>query len=274
MASENASPAASAAEQDRPPGALRLLVGTIFVDASELQRKWFDLQLQFLSKTTAHFEHATVMSDSSTPAAFWDRTEILQSDRDDRVSNVAHVYGLERLLAYFRSRAEEFDYFLFLDSDAFPVRSGWLDILDRRLNGRYEIAAALRPENLETRLHASIVLAKREALPHLSFEVGEAGRDLAWNVESDVLIRAYQFERREKAFPLLRSNRFSLHPLLCGIYYDLFYHNDCGSGRAFIMRAQSYWNHMEDERCDPLPWIEELISDPATFISRLTQHGE
>ncbi len=133
----------------------------------------------------------------------------------------------------------------------------------------YEIAVALRPENLETRLHASVLLASREALPHLGFEVSLAGNDLAGKRELDVVMPAYQGQRRQRAFPMLRSNRFNLHPLLCGIYYDLFYHNGCGSGRVFEMRGQSYWNHMADEQIDPLPWIDELMADPDTFIARL-----
>jgi hypothetical protein len=269
VAGNDSLPADLRPEKNPLAGSKRLLIGTVFIDASELQRKWFDIQWRFLTKTTANFYHVTFMSDGSQPVEFSDRTFIIPSDKPDNISHHAHVYGLERLLEYFRSRADDYDYFLFLDSDAFPIRPGWLELLSRRMTDGFEIAAAIRPENLETRLHSSILLAKREALPHLSFEVGDAGIDLVGTIEKDVIIPAYQSHRRNKAFPLLRSNRFSLHPLLCGIYYHVFYHNGCGSGREFKMRGQSYWNHMCDEKTDPLPWIENLMADPEQFLSRL-----
>jgi hypothetical protein len=254
-----------------PNAPARLLVGTVFIDASPVQQQWFNLQLRFLTHTTGALDHVTFMSDGSNPGAFSTRSKILSSDRAGLTSHFAHVYGLEQLLGYFRSRADDYDYFLFLDSDAFPVRPRWLAILGERMwaGPPYEIAVALRPENLETRLHACVLLASRAALSHLSFEVALVGSDLAGKPEEDVVIPAYQGERRHRAFPLLRSNRFSLHPLLCGIYYDLFYHNGCGSGRQFSMRGQRYWNHMADEQIDPGLWIDELMMDPDKFVARL-----
>ena len=260
--------AGTAGGVSEPP---RLLVGTVFLDASPAQQRWFDLQQRYLSRTTGRFDHVTFMSDGSDPEVFSGRTKILRSDQPAKTSHFAHVYGLERLLGYFRSCADQYDYFLFLDSDAFPVRAQWLDILAERMRSgpAYEIAVALRPENLEVRLHASVLLASREALAHLDFGVALVGSDLVGNPEQDVAMSAYQGERRHRAFPLLRSNRVNLHPLLCGIYYDLFYHNGCGSGRQFVMRAQEYWNHMVDEQVDPEIWIGELMNDPDAFISQL-----
>jgi hypothetical protein len=246
---------------------LRLLVGTVFVDASEMQRQWFDLQWRFLSKTTRNFDHVTVMSDGSVPLAFSDRSKILPAVVTAD-SNIAHSNGLGLLLEHFRSRTAEYDYFLFLDSDAFPVRPGWLEFLSQKLEGRYDVAVAIRPENLESRLHASILVAKREALPHLSFEVASAGIDLAGADEVDVVIPAYQSEKRRRAFPLLRSNAVNIHPLLCGLYYDLFYHNGCGS-RPVAIRAESYWQHTAASAGDVMRWREHLMDDPDRFISWL-----
>ncbi len=93
----------------------RLLVGTVFIDASPVQQQWFDLQLRFLARTTGPLDHVTFMSDGSNPEVFSGRSKILRSDQSALTSHVAHVYGLERLLAYFRSHADEYDYFLFLD---------------------------------------------------------------------------------------------------------------------------------------------------------------
>jgi hypothetical protein len=244
-----------------------LLVGTVFIDASEWQQQWFDLQWRFLSGTTRNFDHVTVMSDGSQPSQFADRSTILSSGSAS-TSNIAHSHGLRLLLEHFRSRASEYDYFLFIDSDAFPVQPGWLEFLSLKIGGRYDIAVAMRPENLENRLHASILVAKREALQHLSFEVTTVGMDLAGAEETDVTIPVYQSERRARAFPLLRSNVVNLHPLLCGLYYDLFYHNGCGS-RPVAIRAESYWRHMAVDTGNVMKWREQLMKRPDRFISRL-----
>jgi RimJ/RimL family protein N-acetyltransferase len=70
----------------------RVLVGTVFIDGSELQRQWFDLQWRFLSNTTKNFDHVTVMSDRSVPA-FSDRSKIIMAEVTS-TSNVAHTHGL------------------------------------------------------------------------------------------------------------------------------------------------------------------------------------
>lgn len=255
-----------------PPRANKTLcVGTVFMNDDQLQRQWYDLQMRFIRATTKHsYDHVVYCSDVKT-STFKNGGSTLISDPDGKRlrQSSAHSFGLNSLLKYFQSVRQHYDYFLFIDSDAFPCRKGWLDVLTPRLK-KHEIAIALRPENLEQRLHSSILLARRSALDHLSFQVaGQNMNDLAGGHENDLTCPVYQVERRTKAFPLLRSNQKELHPLLCGIYYDLFYHNGCGTGRNFNMRARGYWGHMTTQQPPIEKWMEQLFASPGQFIRDL-----
>lgn len=248
----------------------RLLVGSIFLDTSELMRKWLDLQLQYFQTTTENFDFAVHITNTEPDSYFLQRAKIIPSVRDPKdVNSFAHARGLMTVLTYFRKLVDEYDFFLFVDMDAFPIRKGWLSLLENRLGKQYEIAVAYRPENLETRLHASILLAKPMALQHLWFEVNMVGVDLINNPEGDVSIGKYQNDKRSVVFPLLRSNRYNVHPLLHGIYYDCFYHNSCGTGRRFNMRGRTYWGHVADPHFDVMQTTQQLFDDSNGFINKL-----
>ena len=240
---------------------MKVLVGTVFKEDNDLQRKWLDLQLSFLAATTEAFEHVSVVWGGTKGDHFAKKTTVIEPEGYQQASQ-AHVKGLRYLLHFFRQREAEFDNFLFLDSDAFPIRVDWMKHLLRKMTvspvfgpdgaflreeGRdFEIAIPVRSENLENRLHASILFVKKVALPHISFDYQELKPDLCGNCERDVHLPDYEEDRRRLALPLMRSNQWNVHPLACGIYFDLFYHHCCGSGREFNLRANKYWDAPTD----------------------------
>jgi hypothetical protein len=250
----------------------KLLVGSIFMSTDDLMCRWLDLQLRYLHATTDDFEHVAFVTDCSRNSYFSERTTLLSGPLGADMDSHSHVRGLNVLLHYFLKVQHRHKYFLFLDMDAFPIRQGWLELLEDKLKN-YEIAAPIRSENLETRLHSSILLVKEEALPHLTFDVSSVGLDMIGKKEADVNIAAYQTDRRNLAYPLLRSNRYNIHPLLFGIYCDLFYHNSCGTGRRFNMRARDYWGHMTPPDADVMGPTEELFVNPNAFIGRLAGYN-
>lgn len=264
----------------------KLLVGSVFANSDEKQQKWLDLQLRFLDATTQDYDHVAVVSDGSTSLEFLSRTNVLFPDDPTLEASDAHVNGLNMLLSHFRKIQDDYHNFLFLDGDAFPIRKAWLGSLLARMEpvqmfgedgtampsasgDKYEVAVALRCENLESRLHASVLFAKKEALPHLGFEIGLVGNDLLAKPEEDVHIPAYQFGRRKLALPLLRSNQYNVHPLACGVYYDMFYHHSCGSGRWFNLRAKSYYGRIVKPVESIQPLTTQLFTNPTGFVSRL-----
>ncbi len=250
----------------------KLLVGSIFMSTDEIMCRWLDLQLRYLNATTKDFEHVSFVTDCSSNEYFTSRTTLIPGPLGADVDSYSHLRGLMVMLHYFRRRRQQYEYFLFLDMDAFPIRKHWLDIMESKMND-YEIALPIRCENLETRLHSSVLLAKAVALDHLWFDVSTVGKDMMGNQETDVHVTRYQEERRDRVFPLLRSNQYNRHPLLFGIYYDLFYHNSCGTGRRFNMRARPYWEHMTPQDADVMGPTEELFSDPNAFIGKLAGYN-
>lgn len=263
---------------------MKLLVGSIFINDSEYQCKLLDLQLSFLQATTQDFNHFAFISAGLTNNYFLRRTQVGVPEDKTLTFADAHLNGLQSLLKLFREKSDEYEYFLILDSDAFPIKKNWLQSLLSKMNPTYffdnngnylfqtkqelEVAVILRSENLETRLHASVLFARRNALPYLDFSYASVGRDLLHHMEKDICIPAYQFERRNKVFPLIRSNKVNIHPLACGIYFDSFYHHAAGSRDSLLVRGNNYWDAYYKVHMDHA-FTSQLFDNPCQFVSML-----
>lgn len=244
----------------------KLLVGTILPDVGPLSRTWLNLQLEMLARTTEYVDHFTVVSSGIVvDTKHLPGSNYIVPERTDLVMGQAHQQGLNILADLFRAAPDEYDGYLILDCDAFPLRKGWHELLEQKMV-HHDVAMIVRAENLEKRFHASVCYAKRRALPYLAFHPDVAGLDWAGDEEFDLQCPHYQ-ENPDKVFSLMRSNRYNIHPLACGIYYDCFYHHGCGSGRTFYMRSQNYWSHLELK--DPADHLNSLFSDPDGFLASL-----
>lgn len=259
-------PKAPKFEEVQFPTEKSLLIGTIFCEDNEVQRKWLDLQLDFIQQTTHDYDHVAVLYGEKSDY-FSSKTQVINVS-SAITNSKAHVLGLRYLKEFFRSRINGYRNFLFLDSDAFPINNQWQHLLDQKMLN-HKIALPLRTENLETRIHASILLSKRESIDDLDFTTGIVGNDLIGDEESDVVVRHFQDDRRKDVFPLLRSNKLNLHPVMCGIYYNCFYHHCCGSGRDYNLRSRDYWDHICDKEVDVSSYTEELMKNPTEFIGKL-----
>ena len=252
-----------------------VLIGSVFANDLGLQPKWLDIQLRFIQETTKSYDHIAVVSEGLTTDEFLFKTNTIVPQNTLLTWSDAHLQGLNLLLDYFKSNSKHYSYFLFLDSDAFPINKNWLNglksVLDPQsptgmiLPNKKDIAVAVRAENLESRLHASILFAKREALQNLHFVFGSAPmQDLMGRSESDIYLSTYE-NNRNLAFPLIRSNQFNVDPVACGIYYDMFYHHACGS-REFKTRSDSYWSKIISHERD---FTQKLIANPVEFVGKL-----
>lgn len=68
---------------------------------------------------------------------------------------------------------------------------------------------------------------------------------------------------------LLRSNVFNIHPVVAGIYANLFYHHGAGS-RQGKFRTNWYWGKLIPEFWKNTDLAYELLTkDPHKFISQL-----
>jgi hypothetical protein len=278
-----------------------LLVGATFRDAQPDQLEWLDLQLKFLKATTSDFDHVSFVNENSRYSAhaplprgnmeaFKSRDTTVVGLGDTDLSYVVsptseqHIKSLNALLSYFKSQRHNYDYFLFLDSDAFPIREGWLPLLKEKMRSWERLlAVVVRPEVLELRWHASVLLATPDALDLLRFGLDNLpGGDLASVQELDVGIGPCQGKFRHLVFPLIRTNQFNLHPLSYGVYFDMFYHHTFG-GERNIVRGHSmgkpwdsllfgrhrYATHYIDSN---YPWEKhtaELMENPSEFVGKL-----
>lgn len=244
-------------------------MGSVFTDTSGWSRFWLKTQLKYLKATTlVEFDHISILQKGDA-ASFSTESEVFLSSLRGSGS-IAHMHGLKQLKGQFLRRQEKYDNFLFLDMDAFPIRRNWLSLLSDRLAGRWDMATILRPENLEQRFHSSVIFCRLKALEKLDWETGEVGKDLAGGIENDLKILHYQDELRDRVFPLLKSNKHLVHPLLCSVYWDMFYHHSCGSARKFKMRSSSYWGHMMPKETPPAAFFKEIKADTNGFIKKLT----
>jgi RimJ/RimL family protein N-acetyltransferase len=253
----------------------RVLVGSIFASANEYQSKLLELQLYFLGMTTESFDHVAVVNDTKDIKKFntkvIDAEVIKKSTGNHPIPTECHISGLRKLLKYFKENVDNYDYFLFLDSDAFPIRENW-DLEQAKLLKNYgkKMSMAIRYENLEQRLHSSVLFITGKNLDILSFDVSNKGLNLFGNTERDIRPVRFDKELLSITFPLIRSNRVNYHPLWCGVYFDSFYHHQCGTplpqGRT--MNGDAYWGGMtKNIKHDEL--TQQLINDPINFIRPL-----
>ena len=267
---------------------MKLCVGSVFAADDQTGQIWLDLQLQFLQATTRDFDHFAVVW-GGDKTRYFEKTNAIYPKSKGQSINADHLMGLRHITSLFRDRGDEYTHFLYLDCDAFPIKRDWLPELvgqmeeqpvfedgmfSRTVGRNYDIAAVVRAENLEKRLHASVLLVKKEALSHISFSSEVVGMDLRGNVEKDIHLPEYEDGLRNRAFALMRSNKNNLHPLACGIYYNMFYHHGCGVRKTMKVRATSkestakaYWEPFGELETEGL--TEQLVCDPTRFVSDL-----
>lgn len=254
-----------------------ILVGSVY-GPTPRNLEWFHLQNKFLKATVPTFDHISYMN-AAHPKPFRRlSTEIVgHCANPEHKSNIAHADALNCLLDVFRKRQKDYQFFLILDSDAFPIRKDWFSTLTERMNNwghrkhqhKRILATAIRHENLEHRLHASVLFCRKEALEHLHFEIAPTLTDVAGGHERDVWMGDYfqQPANRKLVLPLLRSNKVNVHPVWSGVYYDMFYHHGGGS-RAAKGRAHIYHDHYANRPNHPARF-SDLMRDPCEYISEL-----
>lgn len=245
-----------------------LLVMSVFAK-TDRNPDWVNLQYRFLDRTTPSYDH--VVSLHMADRSLFRRSTILRSIHAKRCASRIHGRLLQGLLDYARKTA--YDYYLFLDSDAFPVADNWLVSLVSKMGDR-SFAAPVRTENLDLFPHPScfFVRAKDIHRKELDFRVGRSINLLQQQVEDTGCRLPLRM-----CYPLLRSNVYNPHPLLAGVYGNLFYHHGCGS-RRFAMRStfyHDYFNRLEPDH----ETIEDslflaLTSDPDSFLCRLRGNSQ
>jgi hypothetical protein len=153
---------------------------------------------------------------------------------------IRHALALDFLVSRTGPRTR---YLITLDTDAFPIRDGWIEALTGTLEAGAAMAGIYRDEmtpRLRPFIHVSCLCIRRRELLGLgvSFASGMA-QDVGQNLTREL--------RRigRGIVGLRRSNARDFHFLIAGIYGDLVYHHGAGSRRA---RFWTSTDLAEDER--------------------------
>lgn len=249
----------------------RLIIATVFAP-SKFNLQWYTIQKQFIQKTTTvPFDYWVVLNGVSQDG--FERDDIvIVNDASD-----FHSEALMELLERFRRDRREA--YLLLDSDCFPVRRGWYQILREQMRtfGKV-IAAPVRTENLDLFPHPSAVFMLDRALddPRLDFRKAQVKNLLGQQVYDT---GATMQSLSEDLLPLLRTNIVNVHPVAAAVYHHLFYHHGAGS-RDFNFRVLKrfryceHWYNIDQQQQHGDVLHRAFMEDPQTFIERLMGEEE
>lgn len=233
-----------------------LLVAAVFA-GHENDEFWLATQLRYLEKSVGKFDHAVYLNNASED--LFSRSTVIGKSTSPRLFSHGHLDALNEIVAY--CKAHPHKYYLILDSDCFPVRSDWMNLLiDSMKKHEKRFAAPVRTENLDMFPHPSVVFTSELDCLEFGFK---REHNLLNRETNDIMCLA----SREGWFPLVRTNRVSRHPVIGSVYYDSFYHHGCGS-REFRMRATyfGYYDHILEQYPAAIDLMTELKNDVDAFI--------
>lgn len=186
--------------------------------------KWYEIQIQALQQTTNNFKHAVYLNNPASEHEY-PHSHIVGGGESDLYPSLQHFVGLQELLKFAKSSGHT--KWLFLDCDCFPIDNYWQDILTQN-------SAIVRPENLDVFAHPSAVYVLDGNVDFIFDELS--------NLRGEIFKELHAIG---SFFPLLRTNKINHHPLLYGVYYDLFYHHGAGS-RDNLFRTDTYYGRIPE----------------------------
>ncbi len=240
----------------------KVLVASVFTN-NEMSLKWASLQSYFLNKTINHTIHKIAILQPGTSEVHKNHYNVLGYETIN-CTGTSHGEGISSVLAYFREHSE-YDYLCLLDSDAWPVDGNWISICRSRITERHIGAAAVRFENLDTFPHPCVFFINRKYLNNTQQYTNQSQY---LNLLNKPVKDPFSDLKLEYFFPLIRSNKLNLHPVMAGMYYNIFYHHAAGS-RNPGFRSMPYYSLYIRKFSTPGILTEELFKDPDSFINSL-----
>lgn len=266
----------------------KLLVGSVY--APDVRNEtWLSLQHRFLERTVGDYDHCVILN-RVDPELFGD-TLVLRAVPPSGPQLADELTGaMDEFMSYFISRPD-YEYYLLIDSDAFPFVPGWIETLCALMEAKPEhglserqFASPVRCENLDRFPHGCAFFAKGEwfrtrdperfsweYMPAQNF-MGAPSKDITIKDSTSILGDAGE----QVWLPLMRTNTVNLHPILGAVYGHAFYHHGAGSRipqfRAIMQGAydnfadQSYTDKRNIEmfdalRRDPDGYVQHLIAE-------------
>jgi len=244
----------------------KILIMTVYAP-SDYNHYWYKLQKHFINKNTSIPYDFKIITNNVDTKMF-NSDEVVVTNN----SNIGHPKGIRQIIDYMNANRNLYSGFLLLDSDSFPVRHGWHDILDKQMQdlGK-DIAAPIRFENLDFFPHPCSVYMHENALSKIDFDYSVVKNLIGDEINE---VGGNMLKKLDNVMPLLRTNRVNLHPVAAGIYHHLFYHHGAGS-RGFdfrVLKQYEYYNHWIENNDQPRfgdQLMKALVNDPDGFIDKL-----
>ena len=240
---------------------MSLLIGSVYVDHPRSQT-WYKLQTQFLKRTTKDYEHVIYLNGKNYN--FYTESKVLEVNSEPaETAQLGHSRGLNAIIDHFNNH-EEFDDLLLLDSDCFPFRIRWQEDLTSAMEDKFGVAAIVRYENLDTFAHPSFFYVTRDKT-----------KDLKFGHNPNTNMVGFEFDdtssnSTDPFFPLVRTNRLNYHPVLCGVYWNRFYHHGAGSRSLEFRLFYHYFNENNNVSSLEEKLFEELVDDPHKFMKKIS----
>jgi hypothetical protein len=249
-----------------------LLIAAIYAP-SPLNRRWFELQRRFIERTTT-VDHRFQLFLNGASLADHPDADVIGSFP----SNEGHASALARLLEIFEQ--QHYGSYLILDSDCFPIATGWHDVLSAQLQ-RFakQVAAPVRVENLDLFAHPCAVFFPRTALRSVRLDFSHSAPTTNLLGREVVDVGSAMGNLNGALLPLVRTNAVNLHPVAGAVYHHLFYHHGAGSRahRFRILEEFHYYDHWYDSTDvagQQQALLGALFADPEAFIARLVGERE
>jgi len=196
--------------------------------------RWIDAQLHYLERAIDEPYRVFASLNEIDDPAVWERFHFA-ADLEG-----GHAAKLNQLADIIAGTANRSDILIFLDGDAFPVRSltPWVfDTLER-----FELAAVRRDENLgDCQPHPSFCATTVGFWQDIEGDwraggtwINEAGREVA-DIGGNLLYILR--DRGTEWLPLLRTNTYNPHPVWFGVYDHRIYHHGGGFQATKVERV-------------------------------------
>jgi len=241
---------------------MSVLIVSIHV-AHRNSQYWRKLQPQFISDNTTDYSYGVVVNgDDSTKY----QNVIYHTNKQ-----LPHLQCINVVVEYFKKN--NYDRFLILDSDCWPIKKDWNRILDGMLGHNYLYAAPMRTENFDNFPHPCAFYMKREALEIVDFNFSRINNLLGIDISDVGAAMPQSINNRQVWLPLIKTNYLCPHPVYASIYGDLFYHHCAGSrGLGFRSAQYAFYKHILDQRLHKKIYQDltsTLLSSPRLYIAEL-----
>ncbi|HUI06645.1 MAG TPA: hypothetical protein VL486_06535 [Verrucomicrobiae bacterium] len=173
--------------------------------------------------------------------------------------SLQHAMCLQRL--YEAARLNGANYIVTLDTDAHPIRDGWLRELTSALNRKTVLAGVWRDElapAIEPYVHPSCLCTTAEFIEANKLRLDYLPGDSTTRYDTLSCLTEKARQLGLNCHALRRSNRNQMHRLMGGIYGDLIYHHAAGSRRTIM-----FWG---DRRSQELERWNQYLRDQLNVL--------